>query len=194
MKTEDTSERYGRVTMGLHWLTFAVLIGVYACINLVEAYPEESSAADALQSWHFMLGLTVLILAAMRLASRVGRSTPAIAPPLPLWQARLAGAMHLALYGLIIIMPVLGWLTLSAAGKPIPFFGGWLPPLMAENSDMAHQLKEVHEVIGTMGYFLIGGHVFAGLFHHFITHDNTLFRMLPGRREHLNTIKPVAPR
>jgi cytochrome b561 len=179
MKTENTSERYGYLTMGQHWLTFAVLIGVYACINLVEVYPEESSAADALKSWHFMLGLTVLILAAMRLATRIGGSTPAIAPPLPLWQARLAGAMHFALYGLIIVMPVLGWLTLSAAGKPIPFFGGFLPPLMPENSDMAHRLKEVHEVIGTLGYLLIGGHVFAGLFHHFITRDNTLVRMLP---------------
>jgi cytochrome b561 len=179
----STAARYGSVTIGLHWLTLAVLIGVYACINLTEVVAKGSGLQESLKSWHFMLGLTVLLLAATRLASRLGRSTPAITPPLPLWQSRLAGAMHLALYGLIIVMPLLGWLMLSASGKPIPFIlGGLLPPLLAENKELAHQLKEVHEVIGTMGYFLIGGHAFAGLFHHFVTRDNTLVRMLPGCR------------
>jgi cytochrome b561 len=77
---------------------------------------------------------------------------------------------------------VLGWLALSAAGKPIPFFGIQLPALVAESKDLAEQLKEVHETVGTIGYFLIGAHALAALFHHFITHDNTLLRMLPKRQ------------
>jgi cytochrome b561 len=183
MKAKSTAERYGFVTIGLHWLTFAVLIGVYACINLTEVYPKGSVMRESLKSWHFMLGLTVLMLAATRLAIRLMRHSPAITPPLPPWQEKLGGFMHLTLYGLMIAMPVLGWLMLSAAGKPIPyFFGGLLPPLLTENSDVAHQLKEVHEVIGTVGYFLIGAHAFAGLFHHYVMRDNTLVRMLPGHR------------
>jgi cytochrome b561 len=68
---------------------------------------------------------------------------------------------------------------LSAGGKPIPFFGVQMPALLAENKDLAGQLKEVHETVGTIGYFLIGAHALAALFHHFITRDNTLVRMLP---------------
>jgi cytochrome b561 len=79
-------------------------------------------------------------------------------------------------------MPVLGWLVLSASGKPIPFFGVELPALLAQNKDLASQLKEVHETMGTIGYFLIGLHAVAALFHHYIVRDNTLVRMLPVRR------------
>jgi len=90
---------------------------------------------------------------------------------------------HLALYALMIITPLLGWLTLSASGKPIPFFGLELPALTGENKELAKQLKEVHETIGTLGYFLIGLHVAAALYHHLVKHDNTMTRMLPERRQ-----------
>ncbi|HUX31865.1 MAG TPA: cytochrome b/b6 domain-containing protein, partial [Thiobacillus sp.] len=71
---------------------------------------------------------------------------------------------------------------LSAAGKPIPFFGLELPALIGENKDLGKQIKEVHEFVGTTGYFLIGLHTVAALYHHYIKHDNTLTRMLPGRK------------
>ena len=78
-------------------------------------------------------------------------------------------------------MPLAGWLILSAAGKPIPFFGIHLPALIAENKDLSKLIKEVHETVGTIGYFLIGLHALAALFHHYVLRDNTLLRMLPGR-------------
>ena len=100
---------------------------------------------------------------------------------MPLWQQRLASAVHVALYVLMVAMPILGWLILSASGEPIPFFGIQLPALLTANEDLADQLEDVHEVIGTIGYFLIGAHALAALFHHYITRDNTLVRMLPGK-------------
>jgi cytochrome b561 len=81
----------------------------------------------------------------------------------------------------MIGQPLLGWLILSANGDPIPFFGLQLPALIAENKDLVDVLKEVHETSGTVGYFLVGLHAAAALFHHYITRDNTLVRMLPGR-------------
>lgn len=129
-----------------------------------------------------MLGLTVLILVALRLLNRLVDGSPAVVPPLPPRQHRLASTIHFALHLLMFVMPFLGWLMLSAAGKPIPFFGVQLPALLTENKDLAEQLKEIRETIGTIGYFLIGAHAFAALFHHFITRDNTLVRMLPGKR------------
>lgn len=182
MSWKNTSSRYGTISMALHWLTLIALIGVYACINLTDLYPKGSASREALKDWHFMLGLTVLALVALRLVNRFLGDTPAVVPPMPRWQQRLASAMHLALYILMLTMPLLGWLTLSASGKPIPFFGVQLPALLAENKSLASQLKEVHEALGTLGYFLIGAHALAALFHHFITRDNTLVRMWPQRR------------
>ena len=86
---------------------------------------------------------------------------------------------HLALYGLMIGLPLLGWALLSAAGKPIPFFGLELPALVAKNKELADTLKELHETIGVLGYYLIGIHVAAALYHHHIRKDDTMTRMLP---------------
>jgi cytochrome b561 len=181
MTLRNTPNRYGSIAIGLHWLTLVILIGVYACINLTELFPKGSEPREALKTWHFMLGLTVLVLVTLRLVNRLVGEPPVINPPLPRWQQRLASAMHIALYALMFAMPILGWLVLSAAGKPVPFFGAHLPALLAENKDLAEQLKEVHETIGTIGYFLIGAHALAALFHHYVTRDNTLVRMLPGK-------------
>lgn len=57
-----------------------------------------------------------------------------------------------------------------------------LSALIGENKGLAKQIKEVHELVGTTGYFLIGLHAVAALYHHYVKHDNTLTRMLPDRR------------
>ena len=89
--------------------------------------------------------------------------------------------MHFALYALMIGMPLLGWLTLSAGGKLIPFFGLQLPPLAGESKVVADWAKEIHEVGRTIGYFLIGLHAAAALYHHYFVRDDTLQRMMPSR-------------
>ena len=182
MNWKNTTQRYGAMAICLHWLMLALLIAVYTCINLTDLYPKESEAREALKTWHFMLGLTVLVLVVLRLVVRLTGPAPAVVPEMAVWQKRLAGVTHLALYALMIVMPVLGWLILSAADEPIPFFGVHLPSLLAPDKDLADSLKEVHEAIGTLGYFLVGVHSAAALFHHYVTRDNTLLRMLPSRR------------
>ncbi len=103
-------------------------------------------------------------------------------PVPPRWQALLAKAAHIALYGLMIVLPLSGWLMLSAAGKPIPFFAWELPPLVAPSKSVAKAIAEVHETIASVGYALIGLHAAAALFHHYLLRDNTLRLMLPGAR------------
>ncbi len=79
-------------------------------------------------------------------------------------------------------LPLAGWMVLSLSGKPIPFFGFDLPALAAENKELSRQIKEIHETAGNVGYFLIGLHALAALFHHYFLGDNTLRHMLPGSR------------
>ena len=189
MSWNNTTDRYGSLSIFMHWLMLALLIGVYACINLREFYPKGSDLRDGLKMWHFMLGLSVFALVWLRLAVRFVTPSPQMSRQIVAWQRHLAELMHAALYAFLIIMPVLGWLTLSAGGKVIPFFGLELPALMAPDKAFASSVKEVHETIGTIGYYLVGLHAAAALYHHYFVRDDTLLRMLPERK----TVTPAAP-
>jgi len=179
MTWKNTANRYGSLAIGLHWLMLLVFIGVYASIELRELYEKGSDPREALKGWHFALGMLAFALVWLRIAAGFSSPTPAIQPAPAPSQQLAAKLLHLALYVLMIGMPLSGWLLLSAAGKPIPFD---LPTLIETNKTLASQLKELHEVIGTTGYFLIGAHVLAALYHHLVVRDDTMTRMLPLRK------------
>ncbi|WP_102795191.1 cytochrome b [Bowmanella denitrificans] len=175
------SEKYHPVSISLHWLMLLLIVAVYACIELRELYPKGSDPREALKQWHFMLGLLVGILVVLRLYWRLTIRSPAIQPPPSAVQSKVAGLMHVLLYLLMLGLPLAGWLILSAAGKPVPFFSFSLPPLISENRELAGMIKEWHESIGKAGYGLIGLHALSALWHHYVKRDNTLKRMLPGK-------------
>ena len=167
---------YSRASIALHWLMLVLLAAVYACIELREYYPRGSDIREGLKTWHFMLGLSVFVLVWVRLAARW--RIPLLARE-PGWTRWPAAAGHLALYGLMIIMPILGWTALSADGKEIPFFGLSLPALVAPNKALAGQVEGLHVTLGVAGYWLIGLHAAAALLHQYVLKDGTLRRMLP---------------
>jgi cytochrome b561 len=181
MSWKNTASRYGSLSIGIHWSMLLLFIAVYACIELRALYPKGSDPREALKTWHFMLGMLAFVFVWLRLAARFSGPTPLIQPALPRLQEISSKLLHLALYALMIGMPLTGWLLLSTSGKPIPFFGLQLPALISENKDLATQIKAIHEFVGTTGYYLIGLHAAAALYHHFIKRDNTLVRMLPRR-------------
>ncbi len=181
MNWRNTESGYGSLSIGLHWLMLLLIAAVYACIELRGNFPKGSDIREGLKIWHFMLGLSILVLVLVRLAAHFTGPAPRIEPDPPKWQSLFAKLMHVALYALMIGMPLLGWLTLSAEGKLVPFFGLHLPSLVGESKSIAGWAKELHETIGTVGYFLIGLHAAAALFHHYVVRDNTLRRMLPSR-------------
>ncbi|MGL5974952.1 MAG: cytochrome b [Aeromonas sobria] len=178
----NSEKRYGTLSIGLHWLTLVAMIAVYALIEFRDIVPTGDPGRDLMKQWHFMLGLLIFALVLVRLVVRRMSPTPRIVPELSPMMHKLATLAHIALYGFIILTPLCGWLLLSAAGKPIPFFGLELPALLAPNPDLKGLIKEVHETLGDVGYALIGLHTVAALYHHHILKDNTLTNMLPPRR------------
>jgi cytochrome b561 len=182
MNWKNAASRYGSLSIGIHWLMVLLFVAVYGTVELHELFEKGSDLRKVLMTWHFMLGMLVFVLIWLRLAARLSGPTPAILPEPPNLQQLASKLLHLALYALMIVMPLIGWLMLSAAGNPIPFFGLELPALIGENKNLAEQFKELHEIVGTTGYFLIGLHTVAALYHHYIKHDNTLTRMLPERK------------
>lgn len=182
MLFKNSQNRYGFSVIALHWLMLVLIAAVYASMELRGFAPKGSALRANLKSLHFLLGLSVLALVAVRLYVRwVAGAAPPIEPPMARWPALMARLMHAALYALMIAAPLLGWLALSTTAKPVTLFGFALPMLTGANEALAHPLKDLHEALATAGYALIGLHAAAALLHHYVIHDNTLVRMLPGR-------------
>ncbi|QOU02298.1 cytochrome b [Pseudomonas fluorescens] len=180
MTENQMTTRYARLSMSLHWLMLALFVGVYACIEIKGLLPRGHALKGVFLGGHALFGIGIFVLVWLRLLGRLA-PRPAIVPRPPAWQTAASHLMHLALYGLMIITPLLAWLMLNAAGKPVPYFEFGLPSLAAPDPDLARQFKHWHEWLGSAGYWLIGLHAAAGLFHHYWVRDNTLVRMLPKR-------------
>ena len=172
--------RYGSVIITLHWVMLVLIVAVYACIELRDLYPKGSAIREALKTWHYMLGLTVFALVWLRLLARLTGQVPAIVPTPSRWQLRAAHEVEFPMYVFIVIMPLLGWAIVSGQGKSVFLFGIELPRLIGENRGLADSLEDIHELIGNIGYALIGVHALAALVHHYMQRDNTLRRMLSG--------------
>ena len=81
-------DRFGTLTIALHWFMLLLLAAVYACIELRVLWPRGSDPRELIKTWHFMLGLSVLALVFIRIAARLAGGTPPIVPAPPLWQHR----------------------------------------------------------------------------------------------------------
>ena len=181
MNATPPPQRYGRLSISLHWLMLLLIAAVYALMELRGWFPRGSATREAMKHWHYMLGLSVLALVFVRIAARFLSTTPAVVPAPSAPQAWAAKLVHLALYALMIGLPLVGWMILSAEGDAVPFFGLELPPLRAPDKAAVESLEDLHELGGKIGYALVGLHALAALFHHYVQKENTLRRMLPGR-------------
>ena len=166
---------------GWRWWWLVLLVLVYASMELRGLFPKGSGGRTLIREVHYMLGLTVFVLVWFRLLARSIGPAPKIFPASPQWQTVLARLMHWALYLFMIVMPLLGWLVTSAKGNQVMFYGFDLPLLVSEDKALARQIQDWHEWGGTLGYWLIGLHALAGLYHHYVVRDNTLLRMMPKR-------------
>lgn len=175
---EPRPTAYSRTMIYLHWGVALLIAAAFATIELRELFEKGSVPREGLKTFHFYLGILVLAFVLIRLFVRARETAPAITPPLPAWQTGLSHLLHAVLYGFMLALPILGWLTLSAAGKPLPF---GLPALVEANKDAAGWYKELHHEIGEIFYIVIGVHIAAALVHHVGFKDNTLKRMMLGR-------------
>ena len=93
-----------------------------------------------------------------------------------------AHACHWALYGLMVAIPLTGWLMSSAKGFQTVWFGVLpLPDLLGKDKALGDQLAQLHWALNVGLLVLIAGHAVAALGHHFVHKDDTLRRMLPAR-------------
>lgn len=171
--------RYTRTAITLHWLMAAMIIGMFPLgwymTDLILS-PEKLR----LYSYHKWAGITIFLLAALRLSWRIGHRPPPPPDAMPPWQRRLASVNHWALYVLLFVIPVSGWLMSSALGVQVVYLGLLpLPDLVAKNKELGESLKAVHGMLNLTLAALILVHVGAALKHHIVERDDVLVRMIP---------------
>ncbi|GHD71998.1 cytochrome b [Vogesella fluminis] len=173
----NMKQRYHPSQILLHAVIGLLIVLTFAFGKYVAGLPL-SPAKFQLISYHKWGGMLVLLLVVLRIVLRLLKG----APPLPATMsplARLAAhAAHLALYVLMLAVPLSGWLMSSAYGFPVVLFGVLpLPDLIAANPALAEQLGEVHELLNRLLLITVILHVLAALKHHFIDRDGLLQRM-----------------
>ena len=174
---------YTRTAVTLHWL-IALLILVGLPLGLYMHDLPLSPHKLRLFSYHKWIGVTVFVLAVLRLSWRVTHRPPPLPDSMAAWERFAAEAVHYLLYALIFIIPITGWLMSSAKGFQTVWFGVLpLPDLIGKNAELGDQLHEVHENLNYALLFLLLGHVGAALKHHFFQHDDILTRMSPFLRK-----------
>ena len=182
MGLRNTSSRYGAVTIGLHWL-MAILIVAMVVVGLVMTAPPLAERNFELYQLHKSFGLTILVLAAVRLLWRVSNPKPDLPDTMSGVERLLANLTHVALYVLMFALPVSGWIMASASTLQVPtlWFGVFqVPHVVPPDADLEKLAKAVH---GWLGWAIIGAfalHVAGALKHHFVERDDVLRRMLPG--------------
>ena len=179
MSTHPTPEGYSPAQKALHWAT-ALLIVTLVPVGLTMTRLGDHPVAGTLYELHKSVGLTVFGLALARVAVRLVRGAPPLVPGLPLWQRAAAHGSHIALYILIVLVPVLGWAGTSACCAPVNLF--WTVPLtlpVGGGMEGAKPILGLHEAMALTLAGIVAIHVAAALYHHLIRRDDTLRRMLP---------------
>jgi cytochrome b561 len=163
----------------LHWLTLFLIAAIFVLAFSID-YASSREKAVALTQLHRSFGVTVWVVTLGRLVWRQFAG-------LPNWPADMPQAMRFAaqwseyaLYALLLIQPILGFLQTNAHGDRVNlFFLDQLPALISEDRPLAKQLLEVHQTVGFLLLGLIALHAAAALYHHFWRRDDTLESMLP---------------
>lgn len=184
MRLRSSIAGWGTLLRALHW-GMLVLYGWIVLVGYRMVDLPLSMAKMKVYALHKSLGVLLLALALGRLLWRWADRgpVPLASPP---WQRRAATATVVVLYGLMVVLPLSGWLYNSAAGFPLRWFNAFnLPALMGADPRWKPLLKSVHESAVVVFLCLVGLHALAAFKHHWMDRDDTLRRMLPlPGREH----------
>jgi len=173
------ASHYTRTAKGLHWLMTILFFGLLALGFYMHDLPLSPQKLQ-LYSWHKWAGVTAFLLVWFRLLWRITHRPPALPTNMSKLMQRAAHAGHFLLYGLMIAVPLSGWLMSSAKGFQTVWFGVLpIPDLLGKNKETGDLLQSVHMSLNLLFVAVIAGHIGAALKHHFIDKDDILSRMLP---------------
>jgi cytochrome b561 len=179
MPEQRVDHRYGAVAQTLHWIIAALIVTQFVLASMADDLPAGMQKL-ALLARHKSVGMTVLMLAVVRLAWRLFHKPPPLPPRMKSYEVALAKITHGLFYVLLFAIPLSGWMMSSAKGYTVSWFNlfAW-PNLVPKDQAAFKLLRSVHETVATTLFFVAILHILASLKHHFWDKDDVLKRMLP---------------
>jgi cytochrome b561 len=184
--------RYSNIAIILHWLIAAMITLNVALILTVDSWPDDW--VRPVIDTHKSLGITVLGLALMRMLWRIGNRPPPMPRSYAEWEVAGSKIAHLAMYALIVALPLSGWMHDSAwkdaATHPMKLFGVVPWPRIGAIMSLAPDIKEplhtqfgaLHVWLSYLLYLLVALHIAAALKHQWVDRQPELQRMWFGKR------------
>src|SRR5438874_9967905 len=161
----------------LHW-TMAAMVLTMLCIGV--AMVASLDSYHVLVSIHRPLGITILILVVVRFVNRLLNPPPPFPATMSHMESLMATASEFTMYGLMFVLPLVGWGMLSAARYPIVLFGSvHLPFILPHDAMLYAVLRRAHTILAYLFVFTFIAHFGAILFHTLVVRDGMLQRMLP---------------
>jgi cytochrome b561 len=179
MSFRNTKHSWGSLSKALHWIIVLLIINQWIIAERADALPNGLAKLQVL-ALHKSFGITILMLAAIRLVWRLMNPTPDLTAETKPWERVLAKLSHLLLYALIFAMPLTGWMMSSARNFPVSWFKLFqLPDLVAPAEQTFHQMLDLHHLLFKVLVGVALLHIAGALKHHFLDKNDVLKRMLP---------------
>jgi len=163
-----------------HWSVAVLVLLMIPAGALMVQEGLDRSTQNALYIFHKNTGLLVFALVIGRLIYRWLRP-PVLTPiAMPGWQARASHLTHVALYGLLLIMPIAGYIRVKAGGFPIESLdAAGIPSLVPRSDALASFAQQVHNYGAYAIAGLVALHIGAAAFHGIVRRDGVFSRMWP---------------
>ena len=178
MAFRNTKHAWGSLTKALHWIIVLLIINQWVIAERADAL----KGLEKLQAlaWHKSFGMTILMLAVIRLVWRWLNPVPDLTAETRPWERVLAKISHVLLYALIFAMPITGWLMSSAKTYSVSWFNLFaFPNLVGKNEHIYELTHGLHEILFNVLVAVAVLHALGALKHHFIDRNDVLKRMLP---------------
>ena len=174
------THHYTALAKFLHWLVAGGIVLQYILAELAEnaEHAERRVAQLGLLANHKSVGMTVLMLAILRVIWRTANRAPALPTSMPRWQIGASHVSHILLYMLIFLVPLTGWLMSSASAYSVSWFNLFqFPDLIGSNAEAKESLKAVHELFANLLFVVAIVHVAAACKHALLDRDGVMSRI-----------------
>ncbi|MDQ1208020.1 cytochrome b561 [Acinetobacter baylyi] len=182
----NSSQYYTRTAQFLHWIMAIIfisawIIGFYSG-NFLNYETDGSFKGDVI-TLHKNIATTIIFLVMIRIFWRYTHPTPELPATMSPLMKKLAHLGHLALYVILVALPISGCFYSWSAGHPAPVLYLFnIPQLIGENPEIMAIAKPVHVYLSWFAGLMVAGHILAALKHHFIDKDNVLKSMIKQSR------------
>lgn len=167
---------YASTAVALHW-TVAALVVFMTGLGWYMMSIEKQPGAGFYFDLHRSIGSVVAVLVAWRLAYRATHTPAPLPLSVPAWQSRLATAVQVLLYVLLVAMPVTGYLGTSYSETGLKVFGIQTPHWATADRDTAERFYGIHSILVWVLVALVAAHVLGALKHLLVNKDGVFHRM-----------------